>query len=141
MSGVGIRRNKFTKEQIEILRGNPYVRNVCDCSVSFTSEFKKEFMRLYREELMAPFDILSQMGIDYYILGSSRVQGITNNLKKEYKRQGFVTETRKNKSQETFRELPPDQEIKRLRMEVEYLRQEQEFLKKIIIAGKDGKSK
>jgi hypothetical protein len=126
---------------MEILRGNPYVRKVSDCAVSFTSEFKQEFMRLYREELMTPFDILSQMGIDYYILGSSRVQGLTNNLKRESKRQGGFTETRKKKPREAFKELPCDQAIKHLRMEVEYLRQEMEFLKKIIVAEREGKSK
>jgi len=48
----GIRRNKFTAEQVEILRGNPYVRNVNEDTVSFTVEFKEEFWRLYVEEDM-----------------------------------------------------------------------------------------
>jgi hypothetical protein len=142
MAGVGIRRNKFTEEQVEILRKNPYVRTVCENAVSFTDDFKKEFMRLYREELMTPFDILSQLGIDYYILGSSRVQGLTNNLKREYKRQGSIPEMQKEKPQEKkYSEVSPNQEIKRLRLEVEYLRQEQEFLKKIILAAREEKSK
>ena len=85
---------------------------------------------------MAPYDILGQLGIDYHILGSSRVQGITSYLKKSRKRKEESAEERRPM---TLEELPPAQELKQLRMEVEYLRQEQEFLKKIIMAGKDGK--
>ena len=55
MTGSGIRRNKFTAEQVEILRGNPYVRNVNEDTVSFTVEFKEEFWRLYAEEDMAAY--------------------------------------------------------------------------------------
>ena len=138
MTGSGIRRNKFTAEQVEILRGNPYVRNVNEDAVSFTVEFKEEFWRLYAEEDMAAYDILCSMGIDYHMLGSSRVQGITNYIKKERKRYGDFRGTRRA---DTPGKLPPNQEVTRLRMEVEYLRQEMEFLKKITMAGRGGKSK
>jgi len=138
MSGVGIRHNKFTAEQVEILCGNPYVRSVNEDVVSFTTEFKDEFWHLYSEEKMSAYDILCHMGLDYHMLGSSRVQGITNNIKRERRRYG---EFRGTRSADTSGKLPPNQEITRLRMEVEYLRQEQEFLKKIIMAEKRGKSK
>ena len=48
-------RNKFTVEQVEILREHPYVRYVNEAVVSFTVEFKEEFWRLYNEEGMALF--------------------------------------------------------------------------------------
>ena len=130
-------RNNFTEEQVEILRKSPYVRSVSESQVSFTSEFKDEFWRLYTEEDMLPYDILRQLGIDYYILGSCRVQGITNYIKKKRKcRENAVDE---RKAATLDEELLLAQEVKRLRMEVEYLRQEQEFLKKITMAGRDGK--
>ena len=135
---AGIRRNRFTQEQVEILRSNPYVRNVTEDAVSFTIEFKEEFWHLYSVEGMAPYDILNQMRLDYHMLGSSRVQGITNSIKKQLKQNGGFKGTR---SPDMPGKLPPDQEMTRLRMEVEYLRQELEFLKKIIMSGKEGKSK
>jgi len=134
----GIRRNKFSAEQMEILRQNPYVRYVSEDSVSFTTEFKEEFWYLYNEKGMLPFDILSSMGIDYYMLGSSRVQGIANYIKKYQKKRGSVAYGQREGAPS---KEAPVHEITRLRMEVEYLRQEQEFLKKIITAGRDGKSK
>jgi len=129
--------NAFTEEQIELLRGSPYVRNVSQNQVSLTAEFKEEFWHLYTEENLTPAEILDRKGLDYHILGSSRVQGIANSIKGEHKRHGgFTSGKRRAKLTE---QLPVDQEVKRLRMEVEYLRQEQEFLKKLMMAGKEGK--
>jgi len=90
---------------------------------------------------MAPFDILERLGIDYYMLGSSRVQGITNNIKKELKRNGNFAEKSKIPVPENSGNLSAEEEVKQLRLEIEYLRQEQEFLKKIIEAEREGKSK
>jgi len=130
--------NAFTEEQIKLLRESPYVRSVSENKVSLTAEFKEEFWRLYAEENLTPSEILEQKGLDYHILGSSRVQGLTNSIKGEHKRYGgFINGNRRaNRSTE---QLPPDQEVKQLRLEVEYLRQEQEFLKKLMMAGKEGK--
>ena len=139
MAGAGVNRNNFTAEQVEILSKNPYVRSVNENMVYFTAEFKYEFWHLYSEEGMTAYDILNHMGIDYHILGSSRVQGLTNNIKKQYKRHGGFADKRPEFV--PGQELSPKQEIMRLRMEVEYLRQEKEFLKKIISTGKGGNSK
>ena len=49
MAGAEIHHNRFTADQVEILRSNPYVRDVTETTVSFTSEFKDEFWRLYTE--------------------------------------------------------------------------------------------
>ena len=138
MPGAGISRNKFTTEQIETLSNSPYVKSVNEDRISFTVEFKNEFWHLYKDGMSA-YDILSQMDIDYYTLGSSRVQGITNNIKKQFRRYGEFPEKRRGFVPDE--KLPPDKEINRLRMEIEYLRQEQEFLKKITMVGRDGKSK
>ena len=138
MAIAEIHRNKFTAEQAEILRGNPYVRSVNEDTVSFTTEFKEEFWRMYTEEDMAAYDILFEMGIDYHMLGSSRVQGITNYIKKQHKRDGCF---RKNPTAGTHSKPSLNQEIAQLRAEVEYFKQEREFLKKITMAEKGGKSK
>jgi len=133
---MAIYRNSFTEEQLEILRESPHVRSVSESTVSFTAEFKDEFWRLYTEENMVPYDILRQLGIDYHMLGSSRVQGITSGIKKGRNRSRESGDERRAKTTEGS---PSNQEVTRLRMEVEYLRQELEFLKKITMAGKDRK--
>ena len=133
-------KNTLTEEQIKILRSSPHVRSVNEKKVTFTAEFKEEYWRLHTEENLTPSEILGQMGIDYHMLGYSRVCGLSHNIKTEYKRYGsFANGKRRANLTEQLQKLPPDQEVKRLRMEVEYLRQEQEFIKKLILAGKEGK--
>jgi hypothetical protein len=51
-------RNKFSKEQIEILQANRYVLDASAARVLFTGEFKERFWELYTVEKMWPVQIL-----------------------------------------------------------------------------------
>ena len=130
---------EFTPEQIKVLQQNQYVLRVSPTVLSFTVEFKKRFWEFYTQGKLMPREILSILGFDTQMLGKARVRGIPYNLKLEYANFGEFTEVRRNAMQKE--KYLPDQEMKRLRMEVEYLRQEQEFIKKIISAGREVKSK
>jgi len=130
---------RFTREQIEVLRHNPYVRKVGAITVSFTGEFKRRFWEMYTKGNLLPREILELLGIDTEILGAARIRNIAYNLKLELANFGEFSDIRRNAAQRE--KIPPDQELKRLRMEVEYLRQEQEFIKKIMSAGKERRSK
>ena len=131
--------NKFTTEQIEILRQNPYVQRVSETMVAFTADFKWRFWAMYTQGNLMPREIFELLGIDTEILGSARVRGIPYSLKQEYAKFGEFSDVKRNAMQKE--KLPPDKEINKLRMEVEYLRQEQEFIKKILSAGKERRSK
>jgi hypothetical protein len=131
---------KFTWEQIEILRQSSYVRRVSPIIVSFTGEFKRRFWEMYTKESMMPREILELLGIDTEILGAARIRNIAYNLKQEYINFGEFSDVRRNGRNKQGEELPPAKELNRLRMEVEYLKQEQEFIKKIISAGRGKKS-
>ena len=131
---------KFTWEQIEILRQSPYVRRVSPIIVFFTGEFKRRFWEMYTKESMMPREILESLGIDTEILGAARIRNIAYNLKQEYVNFGEFSDVRRNGRNKPGEELPPAKELNRLRMEVEYLKQEQEFIKKIISAGRGKKS-
>jgi hypothetical protein len=132
---------RFTLEQIEALRQNPYVLSASARVVSFTGEFKRRFWVMYTERNLLPREIFESLGIDTEILGSARIRGIAYNLKQEYIKFGEFSDVRRNAVSNQNEKLPPDKEINRLRMEVEYLRQEQEFIKKIISAAERVKSK
>ena len=132
---------KFTWEQIETLRQSPYVRKVGAVIISFTGEFKRQFWEMYTKENLMPREILGLLGIDAEILGAARIRSIAYNLKQEYAAFGEFSNVRRNARSKQTEKLPPAQEINRLRTEVEYLRQEQEFIKKIISAGREVKSK
>ena len=134
-----VKLNKLTKEQIKILRANPYVLSVSDTKVRYTAEFKELFWKMYTVEHLLPREILSRLGVDPNILGKARVRSIAQNLRTELERSdgatGFNTTHRKSSSKSKEVAIS-DIEVSRLRSEVAYLRQEREFLKKIISAGK-----
>jgi hypothetical protein len=127
--------NDFTDEQIAILKSNPNVAVVGREKVYFTAKFKEYFWTLYTKESMMPSEILRSVGIDPKILGSSRTRGMVANLKKEYAKRGRFIDVIRTMPPEVPRETTKEDEIARLSAEVEYLRQEREFLKKIIAAG------
>ena len=136
-------RNSFTDEQINILKVNPYVAIVDRNRVCFTVKFKEYFWALYTKENMMPSEILRSAGIDPKMLGNARTRGMVANLKKEMAKHGSFTDvivirTRLLEAQSSAKQ---EESIERLRTEVEYLRQEREFLKKIISAEKGREKK
>jgi transposase-like protein len=137
--------NNFTKEQIVILKANPNVAMVNSVRVFFTAEFKERFWTLYKKEYMRPRDILEELGISTKILGNARIRGIAQNISKEYAMYGKFNDSRKPnapgaKSKPNDRDvLSSEEEMKRLRAENEYLKQELEFVKKIVAAGERGR--
>lgn len=82
-----------------------------------------------------PHEILRRLGIDYRILGEKRVAGITQNLKKRHGQCGSPTGAGSPQQPVPLPKKTPVQELERLRAENEYLRQELEFVKKIMAAG------
>ena len=117
--------NKFTDEQIEYFKHNRHVKNVGRSFVYFNDSFKEQFWLMYRDENILPKEILLRLGVDYEMLGRKRVEGIVQNLKKKYAG-GISEDKRKKRKTEQNRE----RHVSKLHAEIEYLRQENEFLKK-----------
>ena len=130
-------RNPFTDEQIADLKANPYVAVVDRDRVYFTARFKEYFWGLYTQDSMMPSEILRRTGIDPKMLGTARTRGMVANLKKEIARRGSFTDVIviRTNSPEGQRDTEKSNEIGRLRIENEYLKQELEFVKKIVAAG------
>lgn len=129
--------NRFTKEQVIKLKANPNVTRVNRVRVFFTGEFKERFWRIYTNanEYMCPEEILEKLGMDPKMLGASRVRGILQNVKKEYKQYGKFKDSGgawQHEPENTV-VVPPEKELQRLRSENEYLKQELEFVKKIVM--------
>ena len=85
--------NPFTKEQIELLRANHYVKSVSSNTVRFTEEFKKYFYQKYHSGMTAR-RIFMECDINLNILGSSRIEGFRYTLAKQTKRDSGFTDNR-----------------------------------------------
>lgn len=66
-------RGKLTKEEVEILKENPYVKDVNENRVMYTEEFKHRFINEYFNG-KAPTAIFIEAGFDVRILGSKRIE-------------------------------------------------------------------
>ena len=128
-------RRLFTQEQIAILSQNQYVLSVTEKRLVLTREFREKFFRDYQSG-KKPGTIFSDSGFDIRILGNKRIRETSRCIRNEYNGTG----QRKKTSSYNESQVNTSDELKQLRNEVNYLRQENEFLKKISLIRITGKS-
>ena len=120
----------FTEEEQEELRKSTYVQNVSAKSITYTKEFKVEFVKEYHGGKL-PVQILDDMGLDHLILGKKRRNSLVARMKRcELRPEGFEDTRKNNSGRPTTRQLTDTEKIKRLEQKISYLNQENEFLKK-----------
>lgn len=124
-------KNHFTDEQLKILLKNQYVKNASAKAITYTEEFKVYFVAEY-ESGKTPSEILRNSGFDVSALGQDRIDNISRRFRKMSKREEGFNDMRKDASGRPLtRTLTSDEEIARLQHQVKYLKQENEFLKKM----------
>lgn len=123
--------NHFTEEQQEELRKNSYIKKVSDKSITYTTEFRELFASEYHAGKI-PSQILTQCGIDPRVLGRCRKSALVAMVKKCESRLDGFEDTRKGYSGRSIKkDLTDAERISRLEHQIKYLKQENEFLKKI----------
>ena len=121
---------KFTPEQQEILRNNQYTVRITADTLSLSKEFKELFYHEYLSGAV-PREILQKYGYPAEILGKKRIWGITQCIKKEFECNGSFRDIRSDKATRLSIPQTPDEKIRQMEHQLEYLTQEVEFLKKI----------
>jgi hypothetical protein len=119
---------KFTPEQQQLLRNNPYTLRVSENVLNLSKEFKELFYREYLAGAL-PRDILQKYGFPPDVLGDRRIWGISHTIRKQFEDTGKFRDVRAPGSPLT--EVSPEDKIRQLEHQVSYLTQELEFLKKI----------
>ena len=135
-------KKTFTENEQKLLKRNPYTYQVTEQQISFTAEFKQAFWDLYQSGMSATL-AMKELGYDTDILGKQRIRGIRTAVQEQaLSPEGFRTgykPSRKRRYFENTETSSPDQTIKRLQSEISYLRQEMEFLKKLISLGSESR--
>ena len=122
---------RFTLEERRELEDNPYVENVSETTITYTEEFKEEFAKEYASG-KPPSAILREHGFDPAVLGKRRKDSLVARTKEYSQRPGGFSDARKESSgRPKVKELTDAENIQRLEHQVRYLKQENEFLKKI----------
>lgn len=131
---------EYTAKEMKLLKANPYTFKVTKNKLYFTVEFKEAFWTAYQAG-MAPRKILEDLGYDLEMFGQKQIDSIVQRIKHQAQdgrgfRQG-ENRTRRKKDNLSIPEgtsIESKETLTSILNEVKYLRQEVEFLKKIVRA-------
>lgn len=131
---------EYTAKEMKLLKANPYTFKVTKNKLYFTIEFKETFWTAY-EAGMAPRKILEDLGYDLEMFGQKQIDSIVQRIKRQAQsgngfRQG-ENRTRRKKDELFIPEgtsIESKDTLTSILNEVKYLRQEVDFLKKIVKA-------
>jgi hypothetical protein len=120
------------------LKANPYTFKVTKNKLYFTAKFKEDFWVSYQAG-NAPRKIMQDLGYDLSIFTQKQIDNYVQRIKKEALSgngfsEGENRERRVPMKATKEEDLSSPQSIERMQNELLYLRQEVEFLKKIISA-------
>ena len=122
------------EEQMELLH-NPYTRTISEWMIKFTDKFNDLFIKRHSQGV-GPSMIFSDCGYNLKVLGSKRIVNYYNRLQRTYRYQNQVQhahlEDSHNPDDKDYKSMPPALAIEAMQHEITYLRQEVEFLKKIV---------
>ncbi len=121
-------KTKFTPEQQQLLRDNPYTIKVTEDVLNLSKEFKELFYKEYLAGAL-PRNILQKYGYPADVLGKRRIWGISHCIRKQFEKTGEFRDVRTPGA--LVKSESPEDKIKQLEHQVNYLIQEVEFLKKI----------
>ena len=135
----------FTEEQVKKLKKNPYTFKLTKNKLYFTAKFKEDFWISYQAG-NAPRKVMHDLGYDLSMFTQKQIDNYVQRIKREALsgegfREGENRQRRIPQKATDEKELSSPQSIERMQNELLYLRQEVEFLKKIIIADNSRKKK
>lgn len=136
---------EYTAKEIKQLKSNPYTLSVKKNKLYFTAKFKEDFWISYQAG-NAPRKILTDFGYDISLFGQKQIDSIVQRIKKQALSGNGFTEGENRSKRRPIKDPEMDgqtspRSIERMQNELLYLRQEVEFLKKIIIADNSRKKK
>mgnify|MGYP006301132365 FL=1 len=118
----------FTDEQVKQLNENANVKKVSRKAITYSKEFKEKFIKMY-EQGKSSVEIFKEAGFSIEVLGKSRIKGSSKRWRDQNKRLEGLKDTRKGGSgRPRTKHLSKDEIIERQKAEIDYLRQERNFL-------------
>ena len=126
---------KFTEEERAELKKNPFTLAVTEERIFYTETFKSVCWDLLRAG-RTPRRAFTELGYNPEVLGSKRMERTAHRLRKAH---GVSISTSPVGRASDYSKLPADAVLASMERELKYLRQENEFLKKLSAQGKAGK--
>ena len=118
----------FTDEQVKELEKNPNVKHVSHKSITYEEKFKEHFIVEYTKGKL-PSQIYIESGFDISYMGNQRIKNASYQWRTQSERLEGLKDTRKGGSgRPKTKHLSQDEIIERQKAEIEYLKQERNFL-------------
>jgi hypothetical protein len=135
-------RKIFTPDELLKIRQSPYVKSATSNSIRFTVDFKEKFWEQY-EKGISPANIVQSMGFDPDVLGSSRILGIVRHIKEQLQTEKGLRDVyqRSLTDEVPGKLLPPSKTLLHMQHQINYMKQELEFIKKMILADREAERK
>lgn len=138
---------EYTAKEMKLLKANPYTFKVTKNRLYFTIEFKEAFWTAYQAGI-APRKIIGDLGYDLELFGQKQIDSIVQRIKHQVESgKGFTqgeNRIRRKKDELIIPEViakESKETLESILNEVKYLRQEVEFLKKIVKTENTAKRK
>lgn len=122
----------FSDDQIEKLKDHPCIEKISAKSIVFTLDFRMKVIKAYAAGL-SPRQLFLDNGLDPEILGRRRFESCLHRWREQSQKTDGFTDMRKIKEIGRPRSKPrtPEEENAYLKDRLEYLEQENLFLKKL----------
>ena len=122
----------FTKEEIEILKANKYVKNVTEKGITYTDDFRKDYINLITNG-NTKRQAFKELGFNPEILGETRIQSFYGRMKYNLKYNKSINDTRTINSgrRKNINNLSEKEQLEYLKQENLMLKAENELLKKM----------
>jgi len=135
-------KRRFSEVQIQELLANPNVSRCSDKSISYSKEFKVLAVKKYYEEGYSPRMIFEEAGFERQVIGEDIPGHCLHRWNKVYRDKGegkLRVETRGKHhkgGRPKTKGLTDTDKIKRMEIEIAYLKAENDFLAKLRAAKK-----
>lgn len=126
-------KKQFTDWEILELSKNIHVKNISNKSITYTNEFKIQFIAEYSNG-KTPRQIFNESGFDIDVIGPKRIESASLRWRNSYEKNGVLglDDTRFNNSgRPRMRELTTEEIITKKDAEIKYLKAELELIKKL----------
>ena len=124
---------------MEQLNNNPYVIKVSETTITYSDEFKEEFIQRYNAGKF-PSEIFTELGFNTSVLKRKRIDNFALRCKKNALRPEGVSSIKGlNSGRPITKDLTLEEQVERLKHKNLVLQQENDFLKKMIYLSKKTK--
>ncbi|MGL5550083.1 MAG: HTH domain-containing protein, partial [Culicoidibacterales bacterium] len=121
----------FSKQEIAILEKNPNVVRVSEKSITYSTDFKSNFIDEY-ERGKLPREIFEAYGFDVQMIGKKRIEQAAYRWRTAYEKNGFLglVDSRHSQSGRTKVPTTPEEVIAQQQAKIDLLEGQIELLKK-----------